>query len=74
MTTRPADQAASNREVFSRLQAGDRIELEHEVKVGLRSWPSKVAGTVVRSERRRHGLHTRRNPDDKVFSDLIVLQ
>ena len=74
MTTRPADQAASNREVFSRLQAGDRIELEHEVKVGLRSWTSKTAGTVVSTERRRHGLHMLRNPDDKVFSDLIVLQ
>jgi hypothetical protein len=31
-------------------------------------------GTVERTERRRHGLHTRRNPDDKVYSDLIVLR
>ncbi len=28
---------------------------------------------MVRTERRRHGLHFRRNRDDKVFSDVIVL-
>jgi hypothetical protein len=31
-------------------------------------------GTVVNTERRRQGLHYRRNPDDKVFADLIVLK
>ena len=31
-------------------------------------------GTVVHAERRRHGLHYRRNDDDKVFSDMIVLR
>jgi len=29
---------------------------------------------VVRTERRRHGLHHERAPDDKVFSDLILLE
>ena len=29
---------------------------------------------MVSTERRRHGLHFRRNLDDKVFSDMIVLK
>ena len=60
--------------VFQQLQPGDRVELQHEVKVGFRSWPTQTIGTVVRTERRRHGLHHRRNNDDKVFSDVIVLK
>jgi len=60
--------------VFESLRPGDRIELEHEVKVGSRRWQSKTEGTVVNTERRRHSLHFRRNDDDKVYSDLIVLK
>ncbi|MDA7980655.1 MAG: hypothetical protein MPJ50_18005 [Pirellulales bacterium] len=63
-----------NREIFGELQSGDRIRLRHEVKVGFRTWMQTTEGAVVRTERRRHGLHTRRNPDDKVYSDLIVLR
>ena len=63
-----------NLELFEKLQPGDRIELEHEVKVGFKTWPTVTTGDVVRVERRRHGLHTRRNPDDKVYSDVIVLK
>ena len=59
---------------FETLQPGDQVELQHEVKVGFRSWKTTTVGTVVHAERRRHGLHYRRNPDDKVFSDVIVLQ
>ncbi len=62
------------RQLFSELAAGDRIELVHEVKVGGKRWNATVRGTVIRTERRRHGLHHRRNPDDKVYSDLIVLR
>ena len=29
---------------------------------------------MVRTERRRHGLHFRRNYDDKVFSNVILLE
>ncbi len=65
---------AATRKLFSQLNPGDRIELVHEVKVGLKRWSSRIAGTVERTERRRHGLHFRRNADDKVFSDLIVLK
>jgi hypothetical protein len=59
---------------FDELKVGDRVEVEHIVTVGQRSWTTKTAGTVVRTERRRHGLHTDRNPDDKVFSDVILLE
>ena len=61
-------------ETYSRLQPGDRIEVKHEVKVGFRSWPTITVGQVVGKERRRHSLHFRRNFDDKVFSDVIVLR
>ncbi|MEX0676854.1 MAG: hypothetical protein WD063_07245 [Pirellulales bacterium] len=65
---------ASSRQLFSELVPGDRVEVEHEVKVGsTKTWTVKTTGTVVRTERRRQGLHFRRNPDDKVFADTIVL-
>jgi hypothetical protein len=60
--------------VFESLEPGDRVELQHEVKVGFRTWQTTTVGTVVSKGRRRHGLHFRRNHDDKVFSDQIVLR
>lgn len=65
---------ADDRALFSHLQPGDRVELVHEVKVGQQRWTTTTQGEVVRTERRRHGLHFRRNRDDKVFSDLIILR
>ena len=59
---------------FDQLQPGDRIAVDHLVTVGPRSWTTTTTGTVLKTERRRHGLHFRRNPDDKVFSDWIVLE
>ncbi len=56
------------------LKNGDHVEVEHRVTVGQKSWSAKTQGTVVRTERRRHGLHSQRNPDDKVFSDTILLE
>jgi hypothetical protein len=69
----PATETATRR-LFSELQPGDRVELLHEVKVGLKRWTTRTTGTVVRTERRRHGLHFRRSTDDRVFSDLIILK
>ena len=63
----------STLQVFEQLQPGDRVRLEHEVKVGFRKWHTAIEATVVKTERRRHSLHFRRNVDDKVFSDVIVL-
>ena len=62
------------RELFDELKPGDRIEVEHAVTVGGKRWTAKTTGSVVRTERRRHGLHTQRSPDDKVFSDVILLE
>jgi hypothetical protein len=65
---------AQSRRLFDELKPGDRIEVVHEVKVGsTKTWTTKTTGTVVRTERRRQGLHFRRNADDKVFADTIVL-
>jgi hypothetical protein len=65
---------AASRKLFTELKPGDRIEATHEVKVGQQRWLAKTIGTVVRCERRRQGLHFRRNIDDKAFSDLIILR
>lgn len=62
------------RQTFAALSPGDRIEIVHDVKVGQKTWQTTVIGTVVRTDRFRHGLHFQRNTDDKVFSDIIVLK
>jgi hypothetical protein len=59
---------------FDELKIGDRVEVEHAVTVGQKTWGAKKCGTVVRIERRRHGAHVQRNHDDKVFSDEILLE
>jgi hypothetical protein len=59
---------------FDELKVGDCVEVEHVVTVGQRSWTVKTSGIVARIERCRHGLHFQRNPDDKVFSDTILLE
>ena len=66
---------AESRQLFTELKSGDRIEVEHEVKVGSsKTWTTKTVGTVENTERRRQGLHHRRNRDDKVFADMIILR
>lgn len=65
---------SQSRELFDELKPGDRIEVEHTVTVGQDSWTATSTGSVVRTERRRHGLHMRRSHDDKVFSDVILLE
>jgi hypothetical protein len=67
-------QTSPNHTLFDELMPGDRIEVEHTVTVGRDQWMTKTCGNVVRTERRRHGLHFRRNFDDKVFSDSILLE
>ncbi|MGW8256862.1 MAG: hypothetical protein ACWGMZ_05195 [Thermoguttaceae bacterium] len=66
--------ASHTRTLFDELKPGDRISVEHTVTVGQRDWSTMTYGTVLRTERRRHGLHFRRNFDDKVFSDTIILE
>lgn len=64
----------ATRRLVAELRPGDRVECIHEVKVGQQVWSTRTVGTVERVERRRHGLHFRRNRDDKVFSDVVVLR
>ena len=59
---------------FDQLKAGDRVKVEHQVTVGQKRWTAKTCGTVIRIERRRQGLHVHRNCDDKVFSDIVLLE
>lgn len=63
-----------SRAVYEQLQPGDRVEVIHGVTVGSSAkWTTTTVGKVLRRERRRHGLHFRRNPDDKVYSDVLIL-
>jgi hypothetical protein len=61
-------------EAFASLQPGDRVQVDHEVKVGFRTWYTATVGTVVRKDRRRHGLAYQRNFDDKAYSDVLILK
>ena len=63
-----------SRTLYEQLQPGDRVEVIHGVTVGSSAkWSTTTGGSVLRRERRRHGLHFRRNPDDKVYSDVLIL-
>ena len=63
-----------SRKLYNDLEPGDRVEVVHGVTVGSSAaWTTTTTGRVLRRERRRHGLHFRRNPDDKVFSDVLIL-
>ena len=72
-TTAATSTEAQSRQLFLDLRPGDKIEADHTIIVGSQRWQTTTAGTVVRTERRRHGLHFRRNYDDKVYSDVIIL-
>jgi len=65
---------AQTLETFASLQPGDRVQVDHEVKVGFRKWHTATVGTVVSKDRVRHGLVYQRNFDDKAFSDVLVLK
>ena len=63
-----------SRQLYEQLQPGDRVEVIHGVTVGSSAkWTTTTVGKVLRTERRRPGLHLRRNPDDKVYSDVVIL-
>ena len=56
------------------MKPGDRVEVVHSVTVGSSAmWTTTTVGKLFRRERRRHGLHFRRNADDKVYSDVLIL-
>ena len=68
------DNNLQSRELFTQLKPGEPIEVEHQITVGRRCWTSRTVGRVVRVDRVRQGLHFRRNFDDQVFSDAIILE
>jgi hypothetical protein len=76
MTAQPLtiEKIKQTRELFDALKQGDRVEAEHFIGIGPRSWVTKTVGTVENTERGRHGLHFRRNFDDKVFSDFLLVR
>ncbi|MBS0263539.1 MAG: hypothetical protein JSS02_16480 [Planctomycetes bacterium] len=59
---------------FEEIRPGDHVKITQRVKVGLKIWTTTVSGTVVRTERRREGLSVKRNFDDKVYADLVLLK
>lgn len=59
---------------FEQLKSGDHIRITQRVKVGLKIWQTVVSGVVERTERRRNGLHVKRNFDDKAFTDMVLLR
>lgn len=64
----------ASRTLYNELVPGDQVEVVHGVTVGSSAaWTTTTTGRVLRRERRRHGLHFRRNHDDKVFSDVLIL-
>ncbi|MHB8973634.1 MAG: hypothetical protein ACYC3X_25640 [Pirellulaceae bacterium] len=65
---------AQTLQAYHALQVGDQVEITHDVKVGFRRWKTTSSGTVVRTARERHSLHYRRNADDHVYRDLLVLR
>jgi hypothetical protein len=63
-----------SRLLYEQLQPGERVEVIHGVTVGSSAkWSTTTVGKVLRTERRRHGLHFHRNPDDKVYSDVLIM-
>ena len=64
----------TTRDLLNTLRPGYRLEVVHQVKVGQKVWTTRTVGAVEQVTRRRHGLHFRRNLDDKVFSDEVTLR
>jgi hypothetical protein len=67
-------QQMETRQTFQSLKPGDRLEAVHVISIGPETWTTTSIGTVVNTERGRHGLHFRRNFDDKAYSDFILLR
>jgi len=59
---------------FDELKPGDRIEVEHYVAVGRESRRTRTNGTVVRTERRRHGSHPLPHGNEGCPRNAILLE
>ena len=58
---------------FEQLKPNDHIKVTRRMKVGLKIWYTSTSGKVIRTDRRRNGLHVDRNNDDKASQDIILL-
>ena len=67
------DGTSETRTLFDELKPGDRIEVEYRITIGQQSRTAVTKGTVVRTEHRWHGPHTRES-DDGVPGDTILLE
>jgi hypothetical protein len=54
------------KEVYENLRPGQRVKITQRVRVGLRSWPATVTGTVREVQLLITGLATERAADDLV--------
>ncbi len=59
---------------FDELKPGDRIEVECTATDGGTRRVTRTYGTVVRTERRRHGLRPCRGAGDEDYTDVILLE
>lgn len=58
---------------FETLRPNDHIKVTRRIKVGMKIWYTSVCGRVIRTDRRRNGLHVDRSNDDKAFQDIILM-
>ena len=58
---------------FEALLPNDHVQITQRIKVGLKIWFKTTTGRVIRTDRRRNGLHVDRSKDDKAFQDIILL-
>jgi hypothetical protein len=64
------------RQLYVKLQPGDRVQVVHQVKIGFKEHSTQTVGTVVKKERRQCGSDSgfARNWDDKYWFDHLVLR
>jgi hypothetical protein len=62
--------------LYAALAPGDRVEVFHQVKIGMREHATRTVGVVVGKDRRECGLDSgfRRNHDDKYWFDHLLLR
>jgi hypothetical protein len=59
---------------FDELKPGDRIEVERPVVAREKGPAERICGTVVRTERQRHGPPCGVGPGDRALADVILLE
>lgn len=55
-------------------ESGDRVRVRHDVRVGLRSWPTEVTGTILKVEPVVTSIHTDRVAKDDIWVNSLLLE